>query len=633
MAYQQESICRFCDDISCGRLQDVIKAIDTQEFACDVCTDQLAVFNTIKYYNQYLIDKAQHCNEAFSDIWKSEEVKKEEVREDVIKLLKLSFNVGFTANKSGANETPLMIAIGTHDEEIIRVLLENSADPNLFDNRGKMNALALAVILNEVPVIKLLLSYGAKINEPCCCSMTPLHLALNKSGEVSKLLFQNGADIHQVLQASNDDTVVLPKPPLIHAVETNNLYLTSILLEHGEDINQSFGECSNSPIHMSIVNGNEDMVKLLIQFGANLNKRNGRGCTPLGLALNQPGVGRNICYALLNAGCSWRKRSMIRVFQRLYPPFHIASFLGHDFHLEFLQTLLERSKESVGDHMVKPNENEEVNEKVKTKHSRNLSNSETVVDLTRSEDELVNLQALDNSSALFMSVLGGNLDIAELLFQKGADPLVKCSYGNLFHAAVMASKQTEEMLKFAFKFQLDINAFNDDGNTPLILAARNSNPKICEMLIQHGTRLNVMDRRFGETSLSASVYFGCEANAETLICHGADPDIPDVRGTTALYWAIFNARERTLKLLLEAGVKLTSANLARYPRNIKVMRNPEVKLMLQDYISQPSSLQQCCRLCIRKKLVLVHDGRSIIDSVMSLPVPYKLRQFISLMAV
>ena len=532
MAHQQESNCRLCNAISCGRLHDVINSIDREEFNCTSCTNQLAVFNTMKYYNQYLTDKAQRSHQAFSEMWKSEEIKKEDVRDDVIKLLKLFFKVGFSANKSGTNETPLMIAVATHDEDIIRLLLENTADPNLFDNRGEMNALALAVILNEVSVIKLLLSYGAKINEPCCCSMTPLQLALNKSGEVSKLLFQNGADIHQVMQASNyDSTVVLPKPPLIHAVETNNLYLTSILLEHGEDINQSYGECSNSPIHISILDGNEDMVKLLIQFGANLNKRNGRGCTPLGLALNQPDVGRNLCYALLNAGCSWRKSSMIRVFQRLYPPFHIASFLGHDFHLDFVQTLLKRSKESLCDDMVKNKSNEtgKLNDKLKSKHSRNLSNSETVVDLTRSEGELVNLQALDNSSAVFMSVLGGNIDIAELLIQKGADPFVKCSYGNLIHAAVMASKRTEEMVKFAFRFDLDINAFNDDGNTPLILAARNSNPKICEMLIQHGARLNVKDRRFGETALSASVYFGCEANAETLICHGADPDIPDVR--------------------------------------------------------------------------------------------------------
>lgn len=104
------------------------------------------------------------------------------------------------------------------------------------------------------------------------------------------------------------------------------------------------------------------------------------------------------------------------------------------------------------------------------------------------------------------------------------------------------------------------------------------------------------------------------------------------RDTTALYWAIFNAREKTLKLLLEAGVRLSEDELARYPRNIKVMRNFDLKLMLQTYISQPPSLQQCCRLCIRNRLILMHDGMSIMESVMSLPVPQKLKDFISLRA-
>lgn len=43
-----------------------------------------------------------------------------------------------------------------------------------------------------------------------------------------------------------------------------------------------------------------------------------------------------------------------------------------------------------------------------------------------------------------------------------------------------------------------------------------------------------------------------------------------VRDTSALYWAIFNCRERSLKLLLEAGAKLSKADLATYPKNIKV---------------------------------------------------------------
>ena len=526
MAYHElKAKCNLCSLITSGCLQSALDYIQEVQGTCDVDTDNFAVFRTVRCYSQYLMDLSQNRDTCFSELWKNCKTEQDDTRNKVTTILKTLFKLGHAANKSCNTETPLMVAVGTHDEEIIKLLLENGADPNLYDNRDEMNALALAIILNEVPVIKLLLSYGAKINNACCRSMTPLQLSVNKSSEVAKLLLQNGANIHQVLQ-SNSDAINLSKPPLIYAIDTNNLYLASILLEHGEDINQCYGECSNSPIHLATMKGSEDMVKLLIQFGANLNKRNGRGDTPLGLALHQKTIGRNICEALLSAGCSWRKGSMINVFQKLYPPFHIAAFLGHDFHLQFLETLLNRSKESAGE---KTDTTNVIGiSRMKAKH--NLSISERVVDLTMSEgQELVNLQAVDKSTALFMSILGGSLNIAEFLLQKGADPEITCCYGNLIHGAVMASNKAEEVLNFAFRFNLHIDMFNDDGNTPLILSARNSNPNICEMLIKHDASLNMKDRRFGETALSASVYFGCEANAEKLICHGANPDIPDVR--------------------------------------------------------------------------------------------------------
>ena len=46
------------------------------------------------------------------------------------------------------------------------------------------------------------------------------------------------------------------------------------------------------------------------------------------------------------------------------------------------------------------------------------------------------------------------------------------------------------------------------------------------MLVTHGADMNSRDR-YGETPLLASVYFGCEMNARTLIQHGAALDLVD----------------------------------------------------------------------------------------------------------
>jgi ankyrin repeat protein len=137
--------------------------------------------------------------------------------------------------------------------------------------------------------------------------------------------------------------------------------------------------------------------------------------------------------------------------------------------------------------------------------------------------------AIDKSTALYMAVLGGNLRIAKYLVEKGANPYNTCWYGSLLHAAVMARRKGEDVLKFALQFDYDIDQQNEDGNTCLILAARNNTPAVCAMLLEKGALLNVQDGRYGETALSASVYFGFEDNAELLLSCGANPDLPDFR--------------------------------------------------------------------------------------------------------
>jgi len=60
------------------------------------------------------------------------------------------------------------------------------------------------------------------------------------------------------------------------------------------------------------------------------------------------------------------------------------------------------------------------------------------------------------------------------------------------------------------------------------------------------------------------------------------------------------------------------------------MKNPKLKALLQNYVSEPRSLQHCCRHVIRKHTMQLHAGKSIMSSVMSLPLPHRLRHYIAL---
>ena len=60
-------------------------------------------------------------------------------------------------------ETPLMAALSTCDEELLWTLLDFKADVDLCDGLEDMNALGLAILLNEVSLVEMLLKHGGKV--------------------------------------------------------------------------------------------------------------------------------------------------------------------------------------------------------------------------------------------------------------------------------------------------------------------------------------------------------------------------------------------------------------------------------------------------------------------------------------
>nr|KAG5707232.1 hypothetical protein BaRGS_000006 [Batillaria attramentaria] len=216
---------------------------------------------------------------------------------------------------------------------------------------------------------------------------------------------------------------------------------------------------------------------------------------------------------------------------------------------------------------------------------------------------------------LLQEVLGASASTAE------AEPVFQDEFG--------AKGQNMTLVNKALELNCDINHINAFGNSPLILVSRLDMPEMCRLLVENGADMNARDR-FRETPLLASVYFGCESNARVLIQHGAALDLVDDNNTSAIYWAIFNNRERTLKLLLLAGVHFTPEILSHYPRNIRVMHNGPLYSWLRHHVSNPRSLRSLSCLRVRKHLGAVSNGRSIVGRIAALPLPTFLKDILLL---
>src|SRR5581483_2958702 len=70
---------------------------------------------------------------------------------------------------------------------------------------------------------------------------------------------------------------------------------------------------------------------------------------------------------------------------------------------------------------------------------------------------------------------------------------------------------------------IDIHAVDRNGNTPLSLAARADEPRLCQMFIDYGADVNLSISRsdYGLTSVASHADY---RTLELLLQHGADPN-------------------------------------------------------------------------------------------------------------
>ena len=99
---------------------------------------------------------------------------------------------------------------------------------------------------------------------------------------------------------------------------------------------------------------------------------------------------------------------------------------------------------------------------------------------------------------------------------------------------------------------MDINTADRDGNTLLMIAARNGNLELMSFLVGNRAAINQRNR-FGDTAILLAAIKGSVAGVELLHKSGAQLD---PSGWTALHYAVFSENTDLLVWLLKSGSKL-----------------------------------------------------------------------------
>lgn len=94
------------------------------------------------------------------------------------------------------------------------------------------------------------------------------------------------------------------------------------------------------------------------------------------------------------------------------------------------------------------------------------------------------------------------------------------------------------------------------GNTLLMVAVRNKNAELVDLLINAGARLNLRNR-YGETAIMLASYQGLENIVEKLYIKGAEIKH---EGWNPLLYAASGGHPQIIRLLLEGGVPINSTS-------------------------------------------------------------------------
>ncbi|MGJ8725028.1 MAG: ankyrin repeat domain-containing protein [Roseibacillus sp.] len=388
--------------------------------------------------------------------------------------------------------TALGLACQNGNAELVELLLAKGAQAQT--RSGREPPLLIAARTGSVACVKMLLAAGAKIDESGRGSQTPLMWAAAAGHqEVVSLLIAKGADTEKTLDTGFD--------ALLFAVRGGHRDVVVELLESGLAVDKAYNpkrggggnmRGGTSPMMLAVENGHLELALELVARGADPNDLRSS-------------------YGPLHA-LTWVRKSVRGDGADGIPPPFIMSELGS---LGFVRKLVEAGAD-------------------------------------------VNLQLVNGGGGrgrvhrkgqtpFFMAAASGDLALAKLLLELGADPTLNSAddttpFLTAVGLGILAPGEEQSleedalaMGEFLLTLGADINHVNKNGETAMHGAAYKASPKMMEFLDKEGADIAIWNERnrYGWTPLLIAqgfrpgnfrpIQYSEDALANIMRSHGVEP--------------------------------------------------------------------------------------------------------------
>jgi ankyrin repeat protein len=444
-----------------------------------------------------------------------------------------------------------------------------------------------AVSNNRADILSLLLDFGADPNLFRSTQQTPLQVAASSGYvDVAKILLGAGAEPNMIGSR--------PSVPLIEALKIEHLELVELLLDNGASPSErdpSFG----TSLHVAAKSCPIEFVELLLRHGANVKAAHQGTDTPLVGAVRRGSL--EICELLLKNG------ARITADADGWTPSHFAAMYGN---IEMLKMFYELPVES--HRPVEPYD--------KLLHlSRHIEVTQFLLrrghrtDVLDTNGETPLIQLLERGS--IQGPPGSFVEAVNLLLQHGANPSAKSPGGkSAVYWAIFSARSSGAVeallaagsnifephekrhnttllhnvagLKPADSARIakmlldhgdgaDISALDENGMSPLRVAVRSLHWDLIKLLMSRGADPMAVDRH-GRTLLHELIDVIDDVSenkglvrkcAGMLLDVGVDQNIRHCFGLTALHEAILLGRQNLVELFLRRGADVRAIHTYR----------------------------------------------------------------------
>jgi ankyrin repeat protein len=174
--------------------------------------------------------------------------------------------------RGGYFTTPLIAALARRHFQIAELLHHNGA---AVDVRGsnRRTPLQCAALHGDFEIVRVLLNYKADVNAQSDLDWTPIHYVsqgfpisvipkiCQSSRDVARLLLEHGADVNARISDGSGRT------PLHVATEFDRAEVVRALLEHGANVGVEDSR-GRTPFQIASAKGFDEIMKLLSEYGA-----------------------------------------------------------------------------------------------------------------------------------------------------------------------------------------------------------------------------------------------------------------------------------------------------------------------------------------------------------------------------